>query len=52
MIGLPNYSSRIQILELFLKKQSLTEGARKMIPSIAKSTEGYSGSDLKELWYV
>jgi len=49
MIGLPNCSSRIQILELFLKKHELTEGARKMIPKLAQSTEGYSGSDLKEL---
>lgn len=49
MIGLPVCSSRIQILELFLKKQSLTEGARKMIPKLAEATEGYSGSDLKEL---
>lgn len=48
-IGLPNMKSREQILNLFLKKLDMTEEARQMIPVIAKVTEGYSGSDLKEL---
>jgi SpoVK/Ycf46/Vps4 family AAA+-type ATPase len=48
-IGLPNAKSRLQILNLFLEKHELTEDARKVIPAIAKVTEGYSGSDLKEL---
>lgn len=48
-IGLPDAKSRLQILELFLEKHELTQDARKMIPAIAKVTEGYSGSDLKEL---
>ena len=48
-IGLPNLQSRIQILNLFLEKQNMTKKARDLIPAIAKSTEGYSGSDLKEL---
>jgi len=48
-IGLPDLNSRIQILHLFLEKHSLTEEARKFIPALAKLTEGYSGSDLKEL---
>ena len=48
-IGLPNYNSRIDILHLFLKRQPMTEEARALIPKIAKYTEGYSGSDLKEL---
>ncbi len=48
-IGLPNLQSRIQILNLFLQKQNMTKKARDLIPAIAKSTEGYSGSDLKEL---
>ena len=49
-IGLPNPKSRLQILNLFLEKHNLTDNARKIIPAIAKVTEGYSGSDLKELW--
>lgn len=49
-IGLPNAKSRLQILNLFLDKHELTEDARNMIPTVAKVTEGYSGSDLKELW--
>jgi hypothetical protein len=49
-IGLPNYESRLQILNLFLEKHSLADDARKMIPVIARRTPGYSGSDLKELW--
>jgi len=48
-IGLPNFKSRLQILNLFLDKQEMTKTARTMIPAIAKSTVGYSGSDLKEL---
>lgn len=48
-IGLPNRESRLQILQLFLQKQPLTPKAQELIPSIAKVTEGYSGSDLKEL---
>mmetsp|Transcript_20421 Transcript_20421/g.23113 ORF Transcript_20421/g.23113 Transcript_20421/m.23113 type:complete len:497 (+) Transcript_20421:147-1637(+) len=47
-IGLPNEKSRLQILELILLNHSLTKGARKMIPELAKLTVGYSGSDLKE----
>jgi len=48
-IGLPDMRSRVQILTLFLEKQPMTYGARKSIPAVAKVTEGYSGSDLKEL---
>lgn len=48
-IGLPSIESRIQILKLFLMKQPTTEQVRDMIPDIAEDTEGYSGSDLKEL---
>lgn len=48
-IGLPNATSRLQILNLFLEKHNLTDEARKMIPRIAQRTQGYSGSDLKEL---
>jgi len=48
-IGLPNAKSRLQILNLFLENHELSEDARNVIPVIAKVTEGYSGSDLKEL---
>ena len=48
-IGLPDMNSRHQILSLFLEKQPMTEKARRSIPALANVTEGYSGSDLKEL---
>ena len=48
-IGLPDMKSRMQILNLFLEKQPMTEKARMSIPALANVTEGYSGSDLKEL---
>eukprot|EP00561_Arcocellulus_cornucervis_P013565 CAMPEP_0185799898 /NCGR_PEP_ID=MMETSP1322-20130828/578_1 /TAXON_ID=265543 /ORGANISM="Minutocellus polymorphus, Strain RCC2270" /LENGTH=532 /DNA_ID=CAMNT_0028495503 /DNA_START=38 /DNA_END=1633 /DNA_ORIENTATION=- len=48
-IGLPDMKSRMQILNLFLEKQPMTEKARRSIPALANVTEGYSGSDLKEL---
>jgi len=48
-IGLPDMKSRMQILDLFLEKQPMTEKARRSIPALANVTEGYSGSDLKEL---
>lgn len=48
-IGLPPMKSRLAILELILEKQPMTNEAQKLIPALAKSTEGYSGSDLKEL---
>ena len=48
-IGLPDMNSRLQILQLFLEKQPMTDKARKSIPALANVTEGYSGSDLKEL---
>ena len=48
-IGLPDMNSRLQILSLFLEKQPMTDKARKSIPALANVTEGYSGSDLKEL---
>jgi SpoVK/Ycf46/Vps4 family AAA+-type ATPase len=48
-IALPNYDSRLQLLNLFLEKQSMTKEAREYITTVAKKTEGYSGSDLKEV---
>ena len=48
-IPLPNYSSRLQLLNLFLQKQSMTKEAMQYVTTVAKKTEGYSGSDLKEV---
>jgi SpoVK/Ycf46/Vps4 family AAA+-type ATPase len=48
-IPLPPIESRLQLLRLFLERQSMTESARKFIPELARRTEGYSGSDLKEV---
>lgn len=48
-IPLPPLQSRLQLLQLFLEKQSMTKEAREFLPELAKRTEGYSGSDLKEV---
>lgn len=48
-IALPNYNSRLQLLNLFLQKQSMTKEAKDYVATVAKNTEGYSGSDLKEV---
>jgi len=48
-IPLPDAKGRQSILELLLQKQSITKEAIRFLPDLAKSTQGYSGSDLKEL---
>ena len=48
-VPLPNLESRLQLLRLFLKKQNMTKEAQDYLPTLAKKTVGYSGSDLKEL---
>ena len=48
-IALPNNTSRLQLLNLFLQKQSMTREAEAYVTTVAKLTEGYSGSDLKEV---
>ena len=48
-ISLPNYNSRLQLLNLFLEKQCMTLEAKKFLPKVAEMTVGYSGSDLKEV---
>ncbi len=48
-ISLPNYNSRLQLLNLFLEKQCMTPEAKTFLPKVAEMTVGYSGSDLKEV---
>jgi len=48
-IPLPALESRLQLLQLFLEKQGMTKTAREFLPELAQKTEGYSGSDLKEV---
>lgn len=50
-IGLPPPKSRLAILKLLLKKQAMTVEARGFVEELSSEeyTEGYSGSDLKEL---
>ncbi|KAL7457365.1 hypothetical protein ACHAWC_008911 [Mediolabrus comicus] len=48
-ISLPNYNSRLQLLNLFLEKQCMTPEAKAFLPKVAEMTLGYSGSDLKEV---
>lgn len=48
-IPLPPTESRLQLLELFLARQPMTPAAKDFIPEVARRTEGYSGSDLKEV---
>ncbi|VEU40848.1 unnamed protein product [Pseudo-nitzschia multistriata] len=50
-IDLPNVQGRLQILRLTLEKSKhpLGDSAKKYLPQLAKETQGYSGSDLKEL---
>ena len=48
-IPLPPAESRLQLLRLFLERQSMTESALSFLPELSRRTEGYSGSDLKEV---
>lgn len=48
-ISLPNHNSRLQLLHLFLEKQCMTPDAKAFLPKVAEMTNGYSGSDLKEV---
>jgi ATPase family AAA domain-containing protein 1 len=48
-IPLPNESSRLDILRLMLKDQNLTDDIPNFLITLARRTQGYSGSDLKEV---
>ena len=53
-IGLPNIEQRVDILKVILKDEVLEDGffgpgSDPPVRKIAKATESYSGSDLKEL---
>jgi SpoVK/Ycf46/Vps4 family AAA+-type ATPase len=48
-VSLPTEAGRKQILEMTLKDHPMTPDARQFLPTLAKLTEGYSGSDLKEM---
>ncbi|KAG7365863.1 cell division control protein 48, AAA family protein [Nitzschia inconspicua] len=50
-IELPDEEGRLQILTITLQnsKHPLDDSAKAYLPQLAKSTQGYSGSDLKEL---
>jgi len=48
-VSLPNKISREDILRKLLEGQTTTREARQFLPELANLTEGYSGSDLREL---
>lgn len=49
-VPLPNVEGREQILQALLQGQAMDDTAKAFVPKLAQElTEGYSGSDLKEL---
>lgn len=48
-VPLPNVDGRLSILVLLLKDENVDSSVQVALPKLAAATEGYSGSDLKEL---
>lgn len=48
-VPLPDATGRLSILELTFREEVMEDSARQYLKELALSTEGYSGSDLKEL---
>jgi SpoVK/Ycf46/Vps4 family AAA+-type ATPase len=48
-IPLPDSRGRLDILTRLMSEEKLTQEARDFLPELANATNGYSGSDLKEL---
>lgn len=48
-VPLPNAAGRLSIIELLLKGENVDSAVMVALPKLAAATNGYSGSDLKEL---
>ena len=48
-IPLPEAPGRLQIMELLLVDQNVDDNVMRALPKLAEATNGYSGSDLKEM---
>lgn len=48
-VPLPNEEGRLKILKLNLEEQELDEKVMDLLPQLMKKTEGFSGSDLREV---
>lgn len=50
MVSLPDAPNRAKILKVILAKEDLSPDID--LDSVAGMTDGYSGSDLKVIWYI
>lgn len=50
MVSLPDAPNRAKILKVILAKEDLSPDVD--LDSVAGMTDGYSGSDLKVMWYL